>query len=154
MSRYVSHHPTIGDLISNKYLEVIEVEIPKKGHLPTPGQWQECKVLSIQIRRSYGYNIGSSFPGFRALFPVAFESIASHDHIILSPGSGSLGDLWDLWLLLHLHHLGQQWRKNQTRSQAWSITHCGDDGGIHKFPAEPRDDVENPRGFPFRTYMI
>ena len=31
----IKHHPTIGDIISNKYLKVM-YKIPKKGHLPTP----------------------------------------------------------------------------------------------------------------------
>ena len=31
----IEHHPTIGDINSNKYLKVI-FKIPKKGHLPTP----------------------------------------------------------------------------------------------------------------------
>ena len=31
----IEHHPTIGDINSNRYLKVI-FKIPKKGHLPTP----------------------------------------------------------------------------------------------------------------------
>ena len=31
----IKHHPTIGDIISNKYLKVMS-KIPKRGHLPTP----------------------------------------------------------------------------------------------------------------------
>ena len=31
----VSHHPNIGDIISNKHLKVM-FKIPKMGHLPTP----------------------------------------------------------------------------------------------------------------------
>ena len=31
----IEHHPTIGDVISNRYLKVM-FKIPKKGHLPTP----------------------------------------------------------------------------------------------------------------------
>ena len=31
----IKHHPTIGDIISNRYLKVMS-KIPKKGHLPTP----------------------------------------------------------------------------------------------------------------------
>ena len=31
----IKHHPTIGDIISNKYLKVM-FKIPKTGHLPTP----------------------------------------------------------------------------------------------------------------------
>ena len=31
----IEHHPTIGDIITNKYLEVM-FKIPKTGHLPTP----------------------------------------------------------------------------------------------------------------------
>ena len=31
----LEHHPTIGDVISNRYLKVM-LKIPKKGHLPTP----------------------------------------------------------------------------------------------------------------------
>ena len=31
----LEHHPTIGDVISNRYLKVM-FKIPKKGHLPTP----------------------------------------------------------------------------------------------------------------------
>ena len=30
----IEHHPTIGDIISNRYLKVM-FKIPKKGHLPT-----------------------------------------------------------------------------------------------------------------------
>ena len=33
----IKHHPTIGDVISNRYLKVM-FKIPKKGHLPTPVQ--------------------------------------------------------------------------------------------------------------------
>ena len=32
----IEHHPTIRDIISNRYLKVM-FKIPKKGHLPTPG---------------------------------------------------------------------------------------------------------------------
>ena len=31
----IEHHPTFGDIISNKYIKVM-FKIPKKGHLPTP----------------------------------------------------------------------------------------------------------------------
>jgi len=31
----IEHHPTIGDIITNKYLKVM-FNIPKTGHLPTP----------------------------------------------------------------------------------------------------------------------
>ena len=31
----IEHHPTIGDIITNKYLKVM-FKIPKTGHLPTP----------------------------------------------------------------------------------------------------------------------
>ena len=34
----IKHHPTIGDIISNKYLQV-RFKIPKKGHLPSPAQF-------------------------------------------------------------------------------------------------------------------
>ena len=33
----IEHHPDIGDIISNRYLEIGDVkQIPKMGHLPTP----------------------------------------------------------------------------------------------------------------------
>jgi hypothetical protein len=31
----IEHHPTIGDIITNKYLKVM-FKLPKTGHLPTP----------------------------------------------------------------------------------------------------------------------
>ena len=31
----IEHHPSVGDIISNRYLKVM-FKIPKKGHLPTP----------------------------------------------------------------------------------------------------------------------
>ena len=31
----IEHHPSIGDIISNRYLKVM-FKIPQKGHLPTP----------------------------------------------------------------------------------------------------------------------
>ena len=31
----IEHHPTFGDIISNRYMKVT-FKIPKKGHLPTP----------------------------------------------------------------------------------------------------------------------
>ena len=31
----IEHHPSIGDIISNRYLKVMS-NIPKMGHLPTP----------------------------------------------------------------------------------------------------------------------
>ena len=31
----IEHHPSIGDIISNRYLKVM-FKIPEKGHLPTP----------------------------------------------------------------------------------------------------------------------
>ena len=33
----IEHHPTIGDIISNRYLKVM-FKIPKKGHLPMDGK--------------------------------------------------------------------------------------------------------------------
>ena len=46
MSRYVSHHPTLGDIISNRYLFWwCETNPPKKGHLPTP---EACQGLTGQ----------------------------------------------------------------------------------------------------------
>ena len=35
----IEHHPSIGDIISNRYLKVM-FKIPKKGHLPTPAETQ------------------------------------------------------------------------------------------------------------------
>ena len=36
----IEHHPTIGDIITNKYLKVM-FKIPKTGHLPTPGKHKD-----------------------------------------------------------------------------------------------------------------
>jgi hypothetical protein len=41
----VEHHPTIGDIITNKYLKVM-FKIPKTGHLPTP---VECDLSNSKL---------------------------------------------------------------------------------------------------------
>ena len=67
----IEHHPTIGDIISNKYLKVMS-KILKKWHLPTPGQttalydrkstalrrlFFPLKLLAAPLRR-YAWKIG------------------------------------------------------------------------------------------------
>ena len=44
----VSHHPTIGDIISNRYLKVM-FKISKKGHLPT-NPWLGRNISSALLR--------------------------------------------------------------------------------------------------------
>ena len=57
----VSHHPTISDVISNRYLKVM-FKIPKKGHFPT-----QNKTVALQISSANSsLNFFASFevPGF------------------------------------------------------------------------------------------
>ena len=58
----IKHHPTIGDIISNRYFKVI-FKIPKKGHLPTP-VLQNPFVYSLLLLkiRCFVWIIGLAWP--------------------------------------------------------------------------------------------
>ena len=45
----IEHHPTIGDIISNRYLKVMS-NIPKMGHLPTPAKCPNFKGFWMVLR--------------------------------------------------------------------------------------------------------
>ena len=49
----IEYHPSIGDIISNRYLKVM-FKIPKKGHLPTPVIAQTCRCCGEQDVHSPG----------------------------------------------------------------------------------------------------
>ena len=70
----IEHHPTIGDVISNRYLKVM-FKIPKKGHLPTP-VW--CGAIWY-----------STVVGFLGYFPTSSEC-ELWDAGIPLPTSGNL----------------------------------------------------------------
>ena len=71
MSRSVSHHPNIGDLISNKYLKVT-FKIPKKGHLPNPVLPSVKVALGHPPRAPFSFFGPSSING--GFFFAVFDS--------------------------------------------------------------------------------
>ena len=58
----IEHHPTIGDVISNRYLKVM-FKIPKKGHLPTP-------VSNLGIIWCYPTRAGDTSQLFQVVFDL------------------------------------------------------------------------------------
>ena len=56
----IKHRPTIGDIISNRYLKVM-LKIPKKGHLPTTAIWCDYCASSIARLVCWSGVFGSNF---------------------------------------------------------------------------------------------
>ena len=119
----IEHHPTIGDIISNRYGKVM-FKIPKKGHLPTPVHISSYFIIFNQIRflqiSRFQKPCNSRYSLTRK---NAFSQVAGiHGNPIAPSPCSGIQPLWTMslhhYVATSLHHYGTYLAKNATFSHS------------------------------------
>ena len=100
----IEHHPTIRYMVYNGYYKMMS-NIPKMGHLPTPGLgWLKMpNSLTLQLWHFNGFNIQT---------PIGFVSTTFSQQVHRDgpqsclPSPGLLGQAWSFMQVLHRLHCG------------------------------------------------